>query len=630
MQLGFASVRSDRFTQLGCAVLCCTAQHPSTANEFDVRSENRRFVAQVRRAEIGRPDPARPRHELTVFNERGDGTLAKQWSGPYVQRASSSLCFLTDDGSTFIRVANSTKPDGPVVEVTIKGLPRIALRADELAIRAPDPGDAANATRDSTWLAVDTRSLRVRPEGELNSNACLDLLGRDGFVRTIDLVTGELRVVTVGNETVVGPPPPEDVELSSTRACVDRWSAPTMVLADEPFTLQVHGSFPTPGWVLVGFAMETPSANTLVLVPCIVPPPTNTLGAQVVVGFDSSARIEGLAPGEYSLAVANCERAEEADARVLKVLPADLLVSLKISNDAKVAERSVALFWDARATVTEAGAPPRTFLASADAIVPLARALRAIESKRDAVRPDASEKHGRTYELTWTDRTIADERSTIRRLVRDAGSLEPEVREIVQSIEAVQPPPNIQRYAINVHKSTIAVHTESSGLLSALGHDHKLMVQRLSGEIFAHPEDLAHSTLFLEVDAASLAMVDNDSEDDRAVIEREMNGKVLESARYPRITFRSNSVEARRTGENLFELRVRGDLSLHGTSREVEVPARIEFASDAGRTGGVLRARGVISLRQSDFRIRPTSAAAGTIKVDDSVKLEFDVTARVE
>jgi polyisoprenoid-binding protein YceI len=617
-------VRRDRFIQLACAALCCAAQHPSTANEFDVRSENRRYVAQVRRAEIGRPDPARRRHELTVFTERGDGTLAKQWSGPYVQRASSSLCFLTDDGSTFIRVANSTKPDGPVVEVTVKGLPRIALSADELAVRAPIARDAADASPDSTWLAVDTRSMRVRPEGELNSNACLDLLGRDGFVRTIDLVTGELRVVTAGHETSVGPAPPDDVELSPTRACVDRWSAPTRVLADEPFTVQVHGSFPTPGWVLVGFALETPSASTLVLVPCIVPPPTDTLGAQVVVGFDSSARFEGLAPGEYTLAVANCERAEAADARVLEVLPADLLVSLKISNEANVPERTVALFWDARATVAEVGAAPRTFLASADAIIPLARALRAIESKRDAVRPDASESRGRKYELTWTDRTIADERSTIRRIVRDAATLEPELREIVESIEAVQPPPNIQRYAIDVHKSNIAVHTESSGLLSALGHDHKIMVQRLSGEVFAHPADLARSTLFLEVEAASLAVVDNDSEDDRVVIEREMNGKVLESARYPRITFRSKSVEARRTGEHLFELKVRGDLSVHGTSREVEVPARVEFQA------GALRARGVFSLRQSDFRIRPTSAAAGTIKVDDGVKLEFDVTARVE
>jgi polyisoprenoid-binding protein YceI len=526
---------------------------------------------------------------------------------------------LTDDGSTFVRVASTTKPEGPAVEVIVKGLSRVSINAADLEIPASAPG----VERDETWLATDTRAIRIRPEGELNSNACLDLLGRDGHVRTIDLVTGELHIAAGRGETEVIPTPTEDLEISTSRACVDRWSAPEIVLMDEPFGVQVHGNFPTPGWVLVGFRLETPRANELILVPCIVPPSSKTISAQVVVGFDSTALIRGLPPGRYTLQVADCAREKADEPRSLEVLPADLLGSLAIVNDAGSIERQVALFWDARAIVQEGGGPPRTFLAPADEIVPLARALRGVESKRDAPGSQASKPAGRRYEITWADRAIADERSSIHRIARDEASLEPELRELVRRFESVKPPPNVQRYVIDVHKSNIAVHTGSSGLLSALGHDHKIVVQRLSGEIFTHPDDLAHSTLFLEVDAASLAVVDNESEDDRVVIEREMNGKVLESARFPRITFRSSSVEARRKGD-VVELKVRGDLSLHGSSREVELPAILEFQD------GVLRARGAITLRQSDFRIRPTSAAGGTIKVDDAVKLEFDVVASTD
>src|SRR5262249_34933769 len=158
------------------------------------------------------------------------------------------------------------------------------------------------------WLATDTQSVRLRPAGELNTNPCLDLLGRDGFVRTIDLSTGESRVIVERGETSIAPVPPEDVEISPTRACVDRWSAPQLVTSDEPFNIQVHGNFPTPGWVLVGFSLQAPGENALVLTPCIVPPSSKTISAQVVVGFDSSATLQGMQPGVYTLTVANCEK----------------------------------------------------------------------------------------------------------------------------------------------------------------------------------------------------------------------------------------------------------------------------------------------------------------------------------
>lgn len=605
------------------APLVCAAQAPTIGSELDVRSDNRRFVAQVRRVEIGKPDPDRPRHELAVFTERADGTLGKQWSAPYVPRTSKSRYLLTDDGSTFIRIRESMGPDGPLVEVIVKGLPLVALNADKLELRAADRSAAAGAKTEGDWLAQDTVAVRIRPAGELNSNACLDLLARDGRVRTVDLVTGSLNIGHDLGEPAVGPPPAPDFKLSSARACVDRWSAPPIVLEDEACAVQVHGNFPTPGWVLVGFGLKAPKPTELVIVPCVSPPPSGTIGAQVVVGFDSTAVISGLAPGTYWLSVETCPDAEASAARSLEVLPADLLASLKSSGGITGSTRSVAVFWDARAeTAGKDGGERRVFLAPPEAMTELARGLHKIGPERAATRTGAGADLI-TYELTWVERADASV-SKIRRLVRDDVTLEPELREIVAWLSALKPVPPLRRYAVDVHASTIAVHTASSGLLSAFGHDHELMVQKLAGEVWAHPGDWARATLFLEIDASSLAVVDNDSQKDRAEIESEMNAKVLESARFPRITFASRSIAVRRASGTTVELSIRGDLTLHGATREVELPVRVELE------GGVLRAQGEISLRQSDFRIRATAAAAGTVKVDDIVKLGFDVTARVQ
>ena len=44
--------------------------------------------------------------------------------------------------------------------------------------------------------------------------------------------------------------------------------------------------------------------------------------------------------------------------------------------------------------------------------------------------------------------------------------------------------------------------------------------------------------------------------------------------------------------------------------------------------GETLRAAGDFSVRQSDYEIRPVSAAGGTVKLKDELKLSFDIVAR--
>src|SRR5262249_3087591 len=150
----------------------------------------------------------------------------------------------------------------------------------------------------------------------------------------------------------------------------------------------------------------------------------------------------------------------------------------------------------------------------------------------------------------------------------------------------------------------------------------KLMVRRFAGRIDRDPKDLARSSLELSVEADSLAVVDEASQDDRSEIEREMNEKVLEVKRFPRIEFKSTSLSERGSTKAGTEVVLEGDLDLHGVTRRIRVPGTL------AKRGQELRITGEIRLKQSDHGIKPTSVAGGTIKVADEVRLTFDLVAR--
>ena len=68
-------------------------------------------------------------------------------------------------------------------------------------------------------------------------------------------------------------------------------------------------------------------------------------------------------------------------------------------------------------------------------------------------------------------------------------------------------------------------------------------------------------------------------------------------------------------------LRVTGELSLHGQTREVSFPATVALE------GGVLRGRATLSFLQSSFGYQPYSALLGAIRNKDEVSLHVDLVA---
>jgi polyisoprenoid-binding protein YceI len=183
------------------------------------------------------------------------------------------------------------------------------------------------------------------------------------------------------------------------------------------------------------------------------------------------------------------------------------------------------------------------------------------------------------------------------------------------------PIPGALRYRIDPAKSNITVRAYRSGLLKAFGHDHTIAVRDFSGEIEITPDVLAPASLQLNIKADSLAITDKVSDDERAEIENTMKTQVLETGKYPQITFKSTNVAAEKAGDSKFTAKIWGDIGLHGATGNGYIVSQVSF------TGNSLRATGAFSLKQTDYKINPPSVAGGTIKVKDELKFTFDIVA---
>lgn len=178
------------------------------------------------------------------------------------------------------------------------------------------------------------------------------------------------------------------------------------------------------------------------------------------------------------------------------------------------------------------------------------------------------------------------------------------------------------RYSIDGSKSIFTVRAFATGLLSAFGHDPTIAIPDFEGEIEFNPEGIEQSSLRIVIHAASLHVTDDIREKDRAEINRTMQEEVLDSDSYPEIIYESSHLTASRLGEGQYWGTLDGELTLHGVTRKQAVPVRISAGGD------LLRATGDFSVRQSDYEIRPVSAAAGTVKLKDELKLSFNISAR--
>lgn len=178
-------------------------------------------------------------------------------------------------------------------------------------------------------------------------------------------------------------------------------------------------------------------------------------------------------------------------------------------------------------------------------------------------------------------------------------------------------------YHVVPTQSRCFVYTGTAGAFGAFGHKHKIALPEFSGEVTFDPRDLSHSSLNLHFhpDAFSVVADTKKEKKDKPKIEEEMKAKVLEIQQFPEITYRSTGVTATPLGKNEFELKILGELTLHGITKTVPVDAKVTLQNNR------LVAEGEFKLKQTDYQIKPFSAAGGTVKVKDEVRLSFEIAA---
>ena len=171
-------------------------------------------------------------------------------------------------------------------------------------------------------------------------------------------------------------------------------------------------------------------------------------------------------------------------------------------------------------------------------------------------------------------------------------------------------------YALGPESGRLLVKTSRTGLGSKAGHDLTIEVTRWQGRATVDTAEPANSSVSVDADVDSFEVIEGTggvkplSDSDRAEIKKTLREKILQSSRYPSITFRSTKVSG--TPESFT---AQGDLSIAGTTN----PATVR----GGITDG--RARGDTTIAQTQWGIQPYSAFFGALKLADEVAVEFDV-----
>jgi polyisoprenoid-binding protein YceI len=182
----------------------------------------------------------------------------------------------------------------------------------------------------------------------------------------------------------------------------------------------------------------------------------------------------------------------------------------------------------------------------------------------------------------------------------------------------------IEVYQIDAAKSRVAIAVGKAGAFSFIaGHTHEVTGPIESGRIDLDPDDPSRSQIRIVIGASALKVTGaKEPPDDRPKVQEAMESdKVLDVARYPRITFESTGVTTKRRDAATLDVLVAGRLTIRDTTRPVTVPVRVELGSRE------LTATGRFSIEQTAFGIKPISVA-GLVTVKDALDISFSITSR--
>lgn len=184
-------------------------------------------------------------------------------------------------------------------------------------------------------------------------------------------------------------------------------------------------------------------------------------------------------------------------------------------------------------------------------------------------------------------------------------------------------------YRLDPSTGSLRVLLYKGGPLAFLGHDHVVWAPAFSGEVQLSS---AAARMTLTIDATKLVIdtapvrVEEGygplKDSDLAKIDAGMRGpKGLDVARFPEISFRSESIEPVAGEKALWQ--VAGRLVLHGVTQSIDFPVTVSDGPDGGKWFS-----GYVRLRPSDFGVKPFKVLGGAITLTDQAFVRFTVLGR--
>lgn len=181
-------------------------------------------------------------------------------------------------------------------------------------------------------------------------------------------------------------------------------------------------------------------------------------------------------------------------------------------------------------------------------------------------------------------------------------------------------PPTTVRYVLDNQKGKFIAHAFAGGLLWFKGHDHYLAARDFSGEVELTHDTITPASLRLVVKAGSMEETGTVfTEEQKKIINKEVHDIVLNPDQYPEIVFQSTAVTAKASAAGQYDVKIVGNLTLHGVTRQETIPVRLSLSDHD------LQAVGEFSIDRGDYKVKATSVAHGLVRVKDKVRFEFDI-----
>ena len=177
----------------------------------------------------------------------------------------------------------------------------------------------------------------------------------------------------------------------------------------------------------------------------------------------------------------------------------------------------------------------------------------------------------------------------------------------------------VVRFRLDPSQSKFIVHANRAGLEWFKGKSHFIAAKDFSGEASLSTDALNPASLEITVKTASLEETGAAfTAQQKGIIKKELDELVLETAKYPEIVFRSTQVTGKPAG-GAFDVKIDGDLTLHGVTKHITIPARVSLS------GGQLRASGEFTIDRKDFNVNATNAFHGFVRVKHKLRFTFDI-----